>query len=141
MFLQPDWAGHIESIVDNCSNFHLIGCMTNRLGLRHQLHGSEVSDNPNISDHIEIAKQLKLRYGNQVVASEGTIAGLLMLFPKSLWAMGRFPDGLKVGNAFIDYHFCQSAIKNGFKIGIAKGLYIFHLYRMGKNIKDISHLV
>jgi hypothetical protein len=121
----------------------LISCMTGRLGLTYQLVDGVMSDNDSISKEIKKAEMLNTRFGCSVDIIEDTVAGVMMLFPKSLWeSVGGFKQGgILIEGSMLDYHFCMAAKKLGYKIGIAKGVYLFHLYRWGKNRKDKSHLI
>jgi hypothetical protein len=45
------------------------------------------------------------------------------------------------GNTFTDYDFWHKVVKHGGRVGIAKGIYLFHIYRAGKSVKDKTHLI
>lgn len=122
-------------------DFSLIGCITNRLGLERQLYGGNISNNPDILYHREIAKELVEKHGSQVKKVNGGIAGLMMLFSKETWSMvGGFEEGYIVhpnGN-FFDYEFCRKVRGKGGKIGVADGIYLFHFYRFNSENPKIS---
>lgn len=139
MFLHPSWPSQIEQLSQQ--NFNLIGCMTNRLGLPWQLHEGKISEDPNVLNHYEISERLFNTHGATVEPLNNTIAGLFMLFPRRIWDEVKFKEGLHVDNAFIDYHFSIEIYRRFGKIGLAKGLYLFHFYRFNKNRRDISHLL
>jgi hypothetical protein len=141
MFLHHNWPKQIEDIIkEHGNNFDLIGCKTNRLGCNWLLHGGKASQDPNVLNHYEIAVDLHNKHYSEVDYLDNTLAGFFMLFPKKTWNKTRFPEGLFHQNKFIDFMFSHQVYKWG-RIGLAKGLYIFHFYRFNKNIKDISHLV
>lgn len=120
----------IEEIA--AQNTHgLVSCFTNRLGLRYQVHNNQISNNTCWLHHREIAKQRYKQYGSEVQTTNQTIGGVLMLFPKQVWqAVGGFPEGgISVNNSFIDYHFSVAVQKAKYKIGIAQGVYLIHMYR------------
>jgi hypothetical protein len=114
------------------NEFDLVGCMTNRLGLKYQLYNGQMSNEHDIMVHREIAKKLYEEHGSEVKSLNTTIGGLFMLFSKSTWKkVGGFPEGgISVNNSFIDHHFGQAVLKAKLKIGVAKGIYLFHFYRM-----------
>ena len=131
--------------IANSREFDLVGCMTNRLGLHYQLINGRKSNDPNILAHRIIAKDLFEEHGSKVYPLNQTIGGLLMLFPKSIWLKaGKFPEGgIEIKGHFIDYIFCKQVKKIRGKIGIAKGIYLFHYYRFdnGENTRTaIDHL-
>lgn len=117
--------------IANSNKFDLVGCMTNRLGLTYQLHDERISENFDIKHHIEIAHKRYEKYGSEVEETENNIAGLMMLFPKRLWDdVGEFPEGgIHVNGEFLDYIFSKRTRRIGGRIGIAKGIYLFHIYR------------
>lgn len=117
--------------IANSGEFGLVGAMTNRLGLKYQLHNEELSENFDIKDHLEIAHKRFEEFGSEVEEAPNLIAGLFMLFPKSIWLeVGKFPEGaIRINGKFLDYMFSHAVSKAGYKIGIAKGIYIFHIYR------------
>jgi hypothetical protein len=127
--------------IANSAQFDLIGCMTNRLGLPEQLVDG-MYDLSDITEHRAKAIELYNLYGDLVIKSPKTVAGLFMLFPKSTWLKvgGFLEGGIKIKGKFIDYQFCKAVQKNRLKIGIAQGIYLFHWYRFDKDIKDIEHL-
>jgi len=120
------------------SDYALIGCMTNRIGLKHQLHNGELSQNWDLQHHRQIAKDRFKEYGTKITECNfevgklaDTIAGFFLLFPKRTWnEVGGFPEGgIRIGPDMIDYIFNDKIKRKGLKIGIAQGLYIFHQYR------------
>jgi hypothetical protein len=131
--------------IAEANEFDFIGCMTNRLGLKHQLHNGKMSEDTNWKSHRNIAKERYKKYGSKVNGTNEYIAGLFMLFPKKLWlAVGGFPEGgIKIKGAFIDYHFSKAVKDKGFKTGIAQGVYLIHLYRPDAKFarRAIQHLI
>lgn len=123
MYLDPYYGTKIHAIIEaNKDRFALFGCMTNRLGSPHQLHNGQISEDHNILNHIEIAKQYS---GLKCLEVDG-IAGVFMAFQKSTWKKaGRF-----IMNDFsFDTMFCNKVKELGLKIGLMQGLYVYHQYR------------
>jgi len=149
MFLTSKYSQQIEQIIITYKDrYDLIGCLTNRLALKHQLYGGMISDDADIKNHMKIAFGLEEKYWAQVIPSKGFIAGLFMLFPKKIWKEHKFEEGsimIKKGSkqGFFDYWFADYIFKKKKgRTGIAKGLYIFHLYRLFNNDrKNIEHLL
>ena len=144
MFLTPDWPVQIEAIIEKHGNdFDLISCYTNRLGLRHQLLNNNFNQDPNVINHTRLAFLQRNKYWDEVVQSPNYTAGLFMLFKKSLWDEIKFAEGLTQtkNNIFVDADFSQSVLKKKKKIGLAKGIYLFHLYRIYKeDHRNYDHL-
>lgn len=141
MFLNPFWSKQIEDIIlKNGSKYNLISCMTNRLGLDWQLPYGLDKD-PDILNHAERAEDHYERYYDTVIPSKRETAGLFMLFPKTTWEEVRFLDGLNNDGVFIDYAFSKTVKNQLGGLGIAKGIYLFHLYRLNRShARDIEHL-
>ncbi|SMC45823.1 hypothetical protein [Pedobacter africanus] len=138
MFLTSDWGRQIRQIIEANPDYDLIGCMTNRVGVKEQLWYGEFTEG-DISKHIFMAYTAWNDH-NVTVKPTNLVAGLCMMFHKSVWAkVGGFP----AHDIIFDRVFCSKVLKFGGKIGIAQGLYIFHLYRWGQNNPQISinHLI
>ncbi|AGO48488.1 putative glycosyltransferase [Cellulophaga phage phi18:2] len=142
LFLNPFWSKQIEDIIIKHGNkYPLISCLTNRLGLEYQLPYG-FSEDPNILNHAEIADRHFEEFYDVVDPSPKPTAGLFMLFPKTTWDIVKFQPGLASGEVFVDWAFSSTVMKKLGKLGIAKGLYLFHFYRFNrKHKRDINHLL
>jgi hypothetical protein len=128
MYLTDYWGGQIEDISLNNPEYSLIGCLTNRLRGKHQLHKGEFSDIDMVFYHQVIAERLYRDHYSEVQPTTKGIAGMFMLFPKKVWQQVQFREN----SAAFDTFFSRDVYGIGGKIGIAQGLYIFHRYRLGK---------
>lgn len=111
--------------------FGLVSCITNRLGLRYQLHQQKLSQNTDWLYHREIAKKRYQQYKSTVTPTDQTLGGLMLMFPVKVFKeVGGFPEGgIMIDGSFFDYHF-SIAVKNArYKLGIANGIYLIHMYR------------
>lgn len=125
----------IDAIVEQNKDYSLIGCMTNRLGTKDQL-APGMMDEENMTKH----KQVFLDLFSLIVSPVShVLAGVFMLFPKSVWVK---VGGFKEQSIHFDQQFTTDVRRKGGKVGLAKGLYVFHLYRWGKSDprSSISHL-
>lgn len=141
LFLETDWGRQIEALVAaNAEGFDVIGCMTNRLRAPYQLHSGKISGEADIDAHIEVSHRRRKQYGTHVEPlPSGPVAGMLMLFPKTEWARHPFEER----TIYFDQVFCTQARAGRARLGIALGLYVFHLYRWGKPCPAsyLGHLV
>lgn len=128
LFLTPKQQEQILDIVSSNPDFDLMGCKTNRLRAPYQLYNGVLSDNPNIQDHINIAERLEKEHYSEIKPVNDVVAGMFMLFRKSLWDEIKFEEN----SIFFDKTFSQQLLNKGYKLGIAQGIYLFHLYRFGK---------
>jgi GT2 family glycosyltransferase len=125
MYLTPDWGKRIEdALVMEGEKFGLIGCYTNRLNSKWQLHQNNFSEEMDIRKHYEIA----ISYNDEGIEEyKHIVAGCWMAFQYKIWK--------KIGG-FIEKNISCDAIFNsqvrdlGLKIGLIKSLYVFHLYRI-----------
>jgi hypothetical protein len=139
LFLTPDWGRQIEAVVRDNPQYAIIGCMTNRLRASYQLHAGRFSDEPDIGKHRAIAVERQAQHATRVEdLTHGPVAGLFMLFPKRVWQ--RHPFEERTIN--FDTTFTDAVRADGGRIGIAQGLYLFHMYRWGQRnpLNHIKHL-
>lgn len=142
IYLTPDWGVQIEEVIrKHGDKFGLIGCLTNRLGRDIQRYKGEFSNEHDIKVHYKIAGELVKSDWAVVedVTRRKYIAGMFMLFPKSLWNKIKFKENTP---AFDDY-FSKEVSRKGYKLGLMKGLYVYHLYRIWSDTpsKDRGHLL
>lgn len=129
MYLTPDWGKQIyDALARNGSDYDLIGCMTNRLGGTTQLV-SGMYDVTDISKHHEVAVKLAAEKWAVVEPIKQGIAGMFMAFRKSTWAKHRFKEG-DYGAVKFDTEFGKAVMNGGGKVGLMRGLYVFHIYRL-----------
>lgn len=133
--LFPNSGNQIPAIIEANPEFELITSITNRIGVH--LHCAVgMFDDDSILAHQNKAAELWSRFGTDVIPT-GVAPGFCMIFHKRIWERA---GGFKEHSITFDREFSNEVRKWG-KIGLAKGLYIFHLYRYGKDKKDISHLL
>lgn len=139
-FLYPETKKQIEEIViSQGAAWDLLGAVTNRIASPHQCYGGEFSEDPDILHHYEKAKDAHLQnYGIVELTLKG-IAGFLMLMPKRTWDKLKFAEN----QIHFDTDFSRRLLQRGGKIGVMKGVYLFHYYRFHaenpKQFKD--HLI
>ncbi|WP_322092811.1 glycosyltransferase family 2 protein [Paraburkholderia bannensis] len=139
LFLTPDWGTQIEQIIlRNAGRFDVIGAMTNRIRSAFQLHGGALSENGDIGYHREIARQRWRDYGASVGEVPGPLAGMCLIFHRSVWERVPFEPY----TIYFDKRFCARVREHGGRLGVAHGLYLFHVYRWGEldPVNSIDHL-
>ena len=113
-------------IINDNPQFDLIGCTTNRLGSTRQLYNGVFDSVCNAYDCYDDAVEAWERYGTLVEPTD-LVAGLCMIFKRSTWEkVGGFVENSRMA----DVQFNKAIKKMGGKIGLAKGLYMMHNYRM-----------
>lgn len=123
----PDWGAKIEKVTqDYGDKYDLIGCVTNRLGGLHQCYNNEFDTEVNGYKQWDIANESWDKYGSLVEDAPG-VAGVCLIFKKSTW---KKVGGFKEYTITSDIEFNKAVRKLGGNIGLAKGLYRMHLYRI-----------
>ncbi len=141
MFLLPDQPSMLEDLVATNPPFDVIGASCNRLGSSYQLLGGKIDDDPNILNHISHAKVARDYYGDEIEeVPQGTpLAGFFLLFRKSLWKEIPFEER----SIQFDIIFSNTLHERGKRLGLMRGMYLFHIYRLGQKDpqRAISHLM
>jgi hypothetical protein len=137
--LLPDWGVQISDIAQEADddNYQLIGCLTNRLRQNYQLVPN-MFDKFDIRQHYEMASAIRQLHYHDITQVKAPIAGFFMLFPQWVWDKYRFQEGTEC----FDTIFSNKILRMGGKIGLAKGLYLYHFYRSWSNDPkaDTKHL-
>jgi GT2 family glycosyltransferase len=117
----------------------LIGTYVNRLRPSNKQVLIDMFDVSDINAHND--KSIQLWKDNSLEVEETSlIAGSCMIFHKELWQK---IGGFNESKVFFDKYFSYAVKENKGRCLIAKGLYIFHLYRWGKKdpVSEVNHLV
>lgn len=134
LFPNPQWGVIVErAIMDYGNEYQLIGCVTNRVGGEHQRVDGMFSDTDMVN-HYKKAIEIE---SSEVVDTSG-VAGYFMLFKKETWLKAKgFTEDIKLSHQF-DTVFNKSVRNIGGKIGLIKGLYALHMYRIweGDNVQN-----
>lgn len=134
IFMQPEsqWGKQIYDIaLKHGKEFPLIGAVTNRLASTEQLYQKRFDSNPNYNEHKRRGKELFENHYDDVVSLPKPCAGMFMLFSKKTWQKYKFKEGPPYWD--FDTDFGMRIMADGGKVGLAKGIYLFHDYRWGYN--------
>lgn len=142
MLLTPNAGKQIYDIINGeGKDFSLLGCMTNRLRGMHQCYDGKFCNEHDIEEiHYPRAVELEMtQYGKVEELVNKGVAGLFMLFPKKVWNRVKF---IERTHSF-DTHFNRGVKQIGGKIGLIKGIYVYHSYRIWSKtpLNDVKHLV
>jgi hypothetical protein len=130
-FLTSDWGGIVFNYAwrnPGC----VLTCYTNRI---HELSKEQIIPAETFKEAMTIAQGLN---GNSTKICTGPLSGFLMLVPKTVWNKVKFQEG--VGLLGVDTQFFKDLRSANIPILRMDGLYIWHTYRLGKDIKDRTHL-
>ena len=125
LYLTGDWGKRIhDALVLDGDKFGLVGCYTNRLRSKHQLHKNEFSYDLNVRNHYEIA----MSYQDEGIQEiKQYIAGFFMAFQYKTW---KAVKGFEENSIVFDTMFNVRVRDLGLKVGLIRSLYVFHLYRI-----------
>ncbi|MCS5452512.1 hypothetical protein ACJVQT_22880 [Enterobacter huaxiensis] len=132
LFLTPDVQKQIAELAAANPEFDLIGCRTNRLRSDYQvLERERLFDCDSITTHVETAKYMAANNWGVLtpLPAPEVVAGMFMLFRKSLWEKIKFPRH----SIYFDSEFTKAVRIIGGKVALAQGIYLFHLYRWGQD--------
>jgi hypothetical protein len=138
--LTPDAGKILHDYAKLYKQAGLLTCFTNRihhLGFT-QLLGSVVSENTNITHHINLAEKQKIFLYN-VTTIKKPISGFLMMLSKKTWNDFKFSEEHKCLG--VDNYYSRDLINAGRRILRMDGLYVFHQYRIKNGVTDKSHLL
>ena len=137
MFTTLDWYKQLQNIISEHSGYGLLSASTNRIGNPEQMIAN-LKDTHDILYHRQIGTILQKQCGTQVndVTTKHCISGVVMAVNKAVWKKA---GGFKDGFLGVDNDFHQRVRKAGDKVGIAKGLYVYHYYRAnGDGLKPVN---
>lgn len=125
MFTTPDYGRQISAVLNKYGNdYMLFGAMTNRIRSQHQRIDG-MFEETDIKVHLLKGKEVEQKDWCKVEPCNG-VAGFFMCFKVSTWRKIKFnEDSIR-----FDTEFSQAVIKHRGKIGLMKGVYLFHCYRM-----------
>jgi hypothetical protein len=138
LWLLPDSKAQIENILLT-TQYDVLGPMTNRLAKPTQLH-KRVFDIWDVREHIKIAQDRQKLWRSDIQPTREVLAAFCLCFRVSIWQrLGGFVEN----SIQFDTLFCRAAVADGLRLGIMRGVYLFHLYRaLSRNPKqEIKHLL
>jgi glycosyltransferase involved in cell wall biosynthesis len=129
MWTTRDWFKQLGSILLDNPEYGLLSVCTNRIGNSDQKL-SGFAEESNILRHRVIGKQLFNQEGTKVkdVTDMHRISGVVMLIRKDVWKKA---GGFMSGFLGVDNDMHSRVAKAGFKVGIMRGIYVYHWYRQG----------
>lgn len=130
---------NLKEILKDADKNNLIGATTNRLRPSNPQVVQHLFNETDINKHHEYSIEAWNKY-NTTLEQTNLIAGSCMIFHKDLFNK---VGGFQEDKIFFDKYFSYDVYNSGGLCLIAKGLYIFHLYRWGSKdpVSDVKHLV
>jgi hypothetical protein len=149
VFLTDKVGDHLNNTINRYPDTDLFSCYTNRLGLHYQRLPEVDPENYDMLYHHDIAQEKLEKYYSTSIDIDKPVAGFFMMFPKRIWKNYKFQSDIIEINkeidgkrgVYFDYDFSWRILKDKGKIKLIKGLYVYHHYRVRRNIKDVTHLL
>ncbi len=141
LFLLPSTIAHLNEYTRRYPDTGIFTCYASRSHIINtglQMFDTGISTNDSIAHHIQIAfKQQEKLY--QVTDINRFISGFLMMVSKDTWNKHKFVDNMKCLD--VDNIYSNKILQAGLPIRRMDGIYVWHSYRLGKDIKDTTHLL
>ena len=140
MFLTPDAPAIMQQYVDLHPETGVFTAYCNRVS---HLAGVQMLDGKPDNDdrmrvHIESAIKQRAIFPSITPILRGEISGYLMLFSKEIWENNKFDEG--IGCLAVDTYWSRRIVKQGKSIMRMDAVYVWHTYRIWKEITDKTHL-
>lgn len=146
MFMYSDFGHKIQRFIDLYPDTGLFTCVSNRCHYHCQQSGDIAFSEENIVWHRRYAEQLFNEKGFAVKEVQRRIAGHMMIIRKGTWSRIRnevlsavTAQGKQILG--VDTKISNAMVRNGLKIRIMEGFYLFHFLRFDRGVDDKSHLV
>lgn len=129
MFTTTDWFLQLQDIIKANPQFDCFTAVTNRAWNKEQLIADY--DNHDIRYHRYIGRKRQHQFRKQVndITLSTPISGVVILLKKSAWKHCNFrkwPERKLVG---VDWMLHNDLKAKGYKLGLMKGIYVYHWYR------------
>jgi GT2 family glycosyltransferase len=127
MFTVKDWYIQLEDIIEKNPQFGLFTCYTNRIGSPYQVI-KDLEKTHDIIYHRKIGKEIQSLYYDEVDLLKQPLSGVIILISKKTWkTVGGFDVKRKIFGVDNDIH--KRCKENNIKVGIMKGVFVYHWYR------------
>jgi glycosyltransferase involved in cell wall biosynthesis len=127
MWTTQDWFKRLGEIIAANPAYGLLTACTNRVGNNEQKIAT-VDISSDMLFHRKIGSRLQIQEGLKIkdVTDTHRISGVVMLVKKSVW---KAAGGFKGGFLGVDNDFHSRVVKAGSKVGVMRGIYVYHWYR------------
>lgn len=139
----PNWQDQLYAVIQKNPEYGCFSVITNRIGNPDQRFAGIDQNNHDIQYHRQIGYKAYEQLYTEVkdVTNGHCISGVVMLVKKSAWKkVGGYKTDGHSGVLGVDNDFHIRLKNAGLKIGIAKGVYVYHWYRAdGKGLQPVSN--
>lgn len=127
IFTTGKWLEQLHEYVDKYPHAGMFTCCTNRVYNKRQLVNGAMNESHDMRDHRLIGKRLANNFYTdvEILNANAAISGVLMMIKKRVWKNCRFSEGF----FGVDNQIHRDLAKQGYKVYLMKGLYVYHWYR------------
>ncbi len=129
-FTTRNYYTYMLEAIENNPQVGLFTCMTNRIGCGYQKFKEISTENHDIKYHRQVGLEINKKYYNEVIditSSRPYLSGVVILISKQTWKKVK---GFKDGFLGVDNDIHLRCKDNSIKVGLLKGLYVYHWYRV-----------
>lgn len=137
-FLRPDSKAQLEEILAK-ADYDLLSPVTNRLAMNHQLING-MFDCYDMREHQKAANACHEEMHGVIDRTYSVLAAFCLCFKVSTWEkLGRFIENSMAFDSLFSY----MALNEDMKLGIMRGIYVYHHYRAWSDnpTQEVSHLL
>lgn len=142
LFLLPDTVRHLYGYVERFPKTGIFTCYTGRVHRcsNEQLLNGVLNDNSDVRLHTNIAQaQTNFLYEATEIKHPVKLSGFLMLISRKTWNKVKFNEERNC--LWVDTDFAMAVHKEGKPILRMDGVYVWHSYRLMKDIENKDHLL
>ncbi len=127
MFTTGEWFPQIERILEAHPDFSVFTAVTNRIGNPEQVCREAGKEDHDVANHRLIGRRLQTAHYSDItdITTKKPLSGVVIVVRKGAWDRVKFTDGF-LG---VDNRFHKDARDAGLKVGLMKGVYVYHWYR------------
>jgi hypothetical protein len=143
-FFRNDFGHHMQRYIEKYPDIALFSCYASRSGTPYMMPENNLFPEKNIVIHAMRAERCARKHAIEIEYLDKRVTGHLMCMQKATWLKSRESIKEKCSGRElygIDTIVSIQILADGGKIGLMKGLYVFHYYRMLQGAKDKSHLI
>lgn len=140
LYLLPETISHLNEYTRLLPDTGIFTCYGSRSHVNsvNQMLPAGRSEIDNIRYHIDVAKkQTEQLYKATDLFRH--LSGFLMMISKATWDQYKFIDNMKCLD--VDNIYSNKILAAGLPIRRMDGVYVWHSYRIDKDVKDTSHLL
>jgi len=140
LHLLSEYGMYLDEYIKTYPEVGLWTCMTNRVYQSYQLLSGSIDSNHDILYHRKLAAENIDKNRLQLALLDNPklpLSGCMMMISKEVW---KLTGGFSEGCLGVDNLMHVAVLKTSYKVGLMKGIYLYHFYRGDKDYTNTDHL-